>query len=176
MPVTLPPITRRRFLAAAGAIVVAPTWRCAADADPHRVALLVGLAHRREAGGHRPRLQHGRPAEAGRGGGGEARARSRPARSSTATSRTRPAPPRSTSSSRSSSNRSARPASRCTWGSATTTTSPASPRGSRQLRPKDRPVEGKQVVVVELERVEPVRARLLRPEEHGRRDARVASN
>jgi Icc protein len=40
MPVTLPPITRRRFLAAAGAIVVAPALGRAANADPHRVAFL----------------------------------------------------------------------------------------------------------------------------------------
>ena len=39
MPVTLPPYTRRRFLAAAaGVFVVRPA--VAADADPHRVALL----------------------------------------------------------------------------------------------------------------------------------------
>jgi Icc protein len=40
MPVTLPPITRRRFLVAAGAIVVAPAVGRAAGVDPHRVAFL----------------------------------------------------------------------------------------------------------------------------------------
>lgn len=41
MPVTLPPITRRRFLAAFGAIVVAPSLGRAAGVDPHRVAFLA---------------------------------------------------------------------------------------------------------------------------------------
>lgn len=40
MPITLPPISRRRFLAAAGAIVVAPAIGRAANADPNRVAFL----------------------------------------------------------------------------------------------------------------------------------------
>ena len=42
MPVTLPPITRRRFLASAGVLAVAPAFAraAAAEADPHRVALL----------------------------------------------------------------------------------------------------------------------------------------
>ena len=40
MPVTLPPLTRRGFLASAGALVVAPSFSFGADTDPHRVALL----------------------------------------------------------------------------------------------------------------------------------------
>jgi 3',5'-cyclic AMP phosphodiesterase CpdA len=40
MPVTLPPLTRRRFLAAAGALAVSPSLGRGADPDPHRVALL----------------------------------------------------------------------------------------------------------------------------------------
>jgi 3',5'-cyclic AMP phosphodiesterase CpdA len=40
MPVTLPPVTRREFLASAGVLVVTPSFALAADADPHRVALL----------------------------------------------------------------------------------------------------------------------------------------
>jgi 3',5'-cyclic AMP phosphodiesterase CpdA len=40
MPVSLPPLTRRRFLATAGAIVVAPALGRAAQSDPHRVAFL----------------------------------------------------------------------------------------------------------------------------------------
>jgi len=41
MPVTLPPITRRRFLAASGAIVLAPALGRAAGVVPHRVAFLA---------------------------------------------------------------------------------------------------------------------------------------
>src|SRR5437588_10606218 len=42
MPVSLPPLTRRRFLVSAGALAVAPAFAraAAAEADPHRVALL----------------------------------------------------------------------------------------------------------------------------------------
>jgi len=40
MPFSLPPLTRRHFLASAGALAVAPAFALAADADPHRVALL----------------------------------------------------------------------------------------------------------------------------------------
>lgn len=40
MPVTLPPLTRRGFLASAGVLLVRPSITRAADADPHRVALL----------------------------------------------------------------------------------------------------------------------------------------
>jgi 3',5'-cyclic AMP phosphodiesterase CpdA len=40
MPVTLPPLTRRGFLAAAGVVLVRPALGRAADADPHRVAFL----------------------------------------------------------------------------------------------------------------------------------------
>jgi Icc protein len=40
MPVTLAPLTRRRFLASAGVLVVTPTLSRAADTDPHRVASL----------------------------------------------------------------------------------------------------------------------------------------
>jgi 3',5'-cyclic AMP phosphodiesterase CpdA len=40
MPITLPPITRRRFLTSAGALVLAPSIGRAAGADPHHVALL----------------------------------------------------------------------------------------------------------------------------------------
>jgi predicted phosphodiesterase len=45
MPITLPPISRRRFLTgslAAGAALLVPQWLSAADADadPHRIALL----------------------------------------------------------------------------------------------------------------------------------------
>jgi 3',5'-cyclic AMP phosphodiesterase CpdA len=39
MPITLLP-SRRQFLASASAIVVAPSLACAAEADPHRVAFL----------------------------------------------------------------------------------------------------------------------------------------
>ena len=40
MPVTLPPLTRRRFLVSAGVLLVRPSFALAADADPHRVAFL----------------------------------------------------------------------------------------------------------------------------------------
>jgi len=40
MPITLPPISRRRFLASAGALVVVPSLGRAAEVNPHRVAFL----------------------------------------------------------------------------------------------------------------------------------------
>lgn len=40
MPVTLPPLTRRGFLASAGVLLVRPPFALAADVDPHRVAFL----------------------------------------------------------------------------------------------------------------------------------------
>jgi len=40
MPVTLPPITRRGFLAAAGVLLTRPASALTAEADPHRVAFL----------------------------------------------------------------------------------------------------------------------------------------
>ena len=172
MPVTLPPLTRRTFLARPPACSSSAALARAADADPHRVALLSDSHIGEKPENDRPRLQHGRPAEAGRGGGREARPRSRRARSSTATSPTRPAPPPSTSCSRSSSNRSARPASRCTSGLGNHDNFTRFAEGLAQAPPEGQAGRGQAGRGGRTGAREPVRARLLRPEEHGRRAAR----